>query len=46
VKVEGHVAAVLAALNALNEPVAVVTPKKAAPKADSDAKKKPVARKK
>ncbi len=32
VKVEGHVAEVLAALNALNEPVGLMTPKKAAPK--------------
>jgi len=60
VKVEGHVAEVLAALSALNEPVAVMTPKKAAPKAakpavttpapapkaEADAKKKPVAKKK
>jgi peroxiredoxin Q/BCP len=33
VKVEGHVAEVLAALSALNEPVSMMTPKKAAPKA-------------
>ena len=56
VKVEGHVAEVLAALSALNEPISTLTPKKAAKpaasangsaeKPASDAKKKPVAKKK
>jgi peroxiredoxin Q/BCP len=53
VKVEGHVAEVLAALSALNDPIATLTPKKSAPKVSvaapkpaGGAKKKPVAKKK